>query len=201
MNRANTQELNKPVGEVVRASSTEFTAHCYQLYEAPSLGTLVKCGRDDPIYGVVGEVTTQSIDPGRHTVAMGEDEESEEAVYRNNPQLNRLLSTEFRSTVVGYRANGRLYRYLAPLPPKIHSFVHRCDRDEVLEFSGSLDFLSILMTSSVGSQDDVAASFLRQASLCHQEPENFLVGAGKELATLLGGQLQRLNGLLRRLTP
>ena len=200
MKETATHHLSKPVGEVVQASTTEITSHCYRLYEAPPLGTLVKSGQDDHIYGVVGEVMTQSIDRGRRPVAVGEDEESEEAIYRSNPQLNRLLSTEFRSIVVGYRTNVHLYRYLAPLPPKIHSFTYMCDSDEVVEFIASLDFLSILITSSVGSQDDVIASFLRQASLCHPDPQHFLIDAGKELATLLSGQSQRLNGLLRRLS-
>ena len=190
----------RPVGEVVQASTTEFVAQSHRLYEAPNLGTLVKCGSDASIYGVVGEVTTQSIDPGRRPVAIGEGEEAEEAVYEQNPQLNRLLATEFRSIVVGYKSDSLIRRYLAPLPPKIHAFVYECDLDQVREFSGSLDFLSILLASPAGSADDVTASFLRHASAAHPEPDTFLVSAGKELATLLAGQLPRLNGLLRRLS-
>ena len=195
------RDAQKPVGEVVQASTTEFAGQCHRLYEAPPLGALVRCGGDSPIYGVVGEVTTQSLDPGRRPIAMGQDEETEEAVYLDNPQLSRLLSTEFRALVVGYRVDGKLNRFLAPQPPKIHSFVYECDSPEVLEFSGALDYLSILLASPVGSPDDVTASFLRQASLAHPEPSKFLVDAGKEMAGLLGGQLQRLNGLLRRLSP
>jgi hypothetical protein len=132
---------------------------------------------------------------------MGEAEESEEAVYLHNPQLSRLLSTEFHCIAVGHQADGRLLPYLAPLPPKIHSFVYACDTDELLEFSGSQDALAILLFASFGSPDDIVASYLRRASLAHREPDRFLVDAGKELAMLLGGQLRRLNGLLRRLSP
>ena len=194
------QDAQKPVAEVVQASTTEFVGQCHRLYEAPPLGALVRCG-DGPIYGVVGEVTTQSLDPGRRPIAMGEGEETEEAVYLGNPQLSRLLSTEFRALVVGYRADGQLHRYLAPQPPKIHSFVYECDGTEMLDFSETLDYLSILLASPVGSPDDVTASFLRLASLAHPEPSKFLVDAGKETASLLSGQLHRLNGLLRRLSP
>ena len=190
----------RAVGEVVQASTTEFVAQSHRLYESPTLGALVRCGGDEPIYGVVGEVTTQSIDPGRRPVAVGEGEEAEEAVYEQNPQLNRLLATEFRSVVVGYQSDGLTRRYLAPMPPRIHAFVYECDLDQVREFTGSLDFLSILLASPPGSADDVTASFLRRASVAHPEPDTFLVSAGKELATLLAGQLPRLNGLLRRLS-
>ena len=193
-------DTTRPAGEVVKVSTTVFIAQCHRLYEAPPLGSLVKCGRDSPIYGVVGEIKTQSLDPGRHPIAMGEAEETEEEVYMHNPQLSRLLSTEFQCVTVGHQVDGLLHRYVAPLPPKIHSFVYRCRDEEVRDFSGSLDFLSYLLASPAGPPDDMVASFLRQASLSHPEPETFLVEAGKELATLLGGQLQRLNGLLRRLT-
>ena len=189
------------VGEVVEASTSEFTSQCHRLYEAPPLGSLVRTGTNGPIYGIVGEVSTKSVYPGRHPMAIGEGEETEEAVYVRNPQLSRLLSTEFRSLVVGYRDDGQLRRYLAPLPPRIHGFVYTCGSEEVKEFTESLDFLPILLAAPLGSQDDVIASFLRQASASYPDPETFLVGAGKELATLLGGQLQRVNSLLRRLTP
>ena len=188
------------VGEVVDASTTEFTAQCYRLYEAPPLGSLVRCGDDSAIFGIVFEVATRSMDPTRHPIARGRDEETEEAVYLNNPQISRLLLTDFRSAVVGHRTDGNLRRFLAPLPPRIHSFVYRCNEEELRGFSDSLDFMPILFALPVSATDDVVAAFLRRASASHPEPERFLVDAGKELATLLGGQLQRLNSVLRRLS-
>ena len=201
MNETLQSYTDPALGEVVEASTSDFGTQCHRLYDAPPLGTLVKSEGDSPIYGIVGEVTTQSIDPGRRTMAMGEDDDSGDAVYRRNPQLARLLTTEFRSIVVGHRENGTLRRYLAPLPPRIHSFVYRCPIEEVADFSDSMDFLPLLLASSVGSQDDVIASFLRRSSETHSDPETFLVDAGKELARALGAQLQRLNGILRRLAP
>ena len=201
MNDALHEKVPGPIGEVVVTSTTEFVSQCRQLYAAPQLGSLVMCGDDSPIYGVVGDVTTQSIDSGRRPMALGEDEDTVEAVYEHNPQLTRLPSTEFRSVVVGHRADGRLNRYLAPLPPMIHAFVYRCRDEEMLEFTASMDFLPTLLASPIGSPDDVIAAFLRQAGQCHPEPEGFLVDAGKKLAVLLAGQLQRLNGILRRLSP
>ncbi len=200
MNEPPEVESFGPVGEVVAASTTEYLTQCRALYGAPPLGTLVKSEGHDAIYGIVGEVATQSIDPGRRPMAMGRHDETSEAVYKRNPQLTRLLATEFRSVVVGYRANGTLHRYLAPLPPKIHSSVFQCDLDEAIEFSGSLDFVPLLLAAPFGSQDDIISSFLRAASTAHPDPERFLVEAGRYLANLLGGQFQRLNGILTRLT-
>ena len=86
-------------------------------------------------------------------------------------------------------------------PPRIHSFVHECGSEELQQFSSSLEFLSIVLWAQISATDDVIASFLRQASASHSAPEQFLVFAGKELAVLLSGQLQRLNNILRRLSP
>ena len=188
------------LGDVVDASTTVFTTQCYRLYEAPPLGSLVRSGADTPIYGIVCEVATRSMDPSRHPIPRGEGEDTEEAVYLNNPQLSRLLHTEFHSIVVGHRANGQVRRELAPLPPRIHSFVYRCDGEELQAFSSSLDFMSIVLSASISAPDDVIASFLRQASASHAEPERFLMEAGRELAIILGGDVQRLNSVLRRLS-
>jgi len=178
----------------------EFTTQSYRLYEAPPLGSLVRCGDDSPVYGVVYDVANRSMDPARHPIPRGEDEASEEAVYLSNPQLERLLSTELRSITVGHRAEGDLRREPAPAPPRIHSFVYQCDGQELREFSGSLDFLSTLLNSPVaGARDDVIAAFLRQAGAAHPEPRRFMVDAGKELAVLLGGSLPRLNNVLKRI--
>ena len=189
------------VGEVVEASTTAFTGQCYRLYEAPPLGSLVRTGDDSAIYGIVHGVSTRSMDPSRHPIPRGEAENAEEDVYLNNPQLNRLLHTEFHSLVVGYRSDGHLRRYVAPVPPRIHSFVHRCDSDEIKTFSSSLDFIPIILAAPIEAVDDVIASFLRIASVCHPEPRRFLVDAGRRLAVLLSGELQRLNSLLVRVSP
>ena len=201
MEGATLSDAAERVGEVIEATTTEFTTQCYRLYEAPPLGSLVRSGGDSPVYGVVYEVVTGSMDPTRHPIARGHDEDTEEGVYLSNPQLTRLLLTEFRSIVVGHQTNGSLRRYLAPAPPRIHSFVHQCGGGEIKSFSSSLEFVPILLAAPINATDEVIASFLRHASASHPEPERFLIGAGKELAVLLGGQLQRLNNLLKRLSP
>ena len=189
------------VGEIVEASTSEFTAECYRLYDSPSLGSLVRTGDDRPIYGIICEVTTRSMDPARRPIARGLEEDTEADVYLSNPQLNRLLRTEFRSLVVGHQEGGSVVRHLAPLPPRIHSFVYRPGDEELRAFSSSLEFMPILLAAPISAHDDVISSFLQQASASHPNPRQFLVAAGKEMAVLMSGQMQRLNNVLRRLSP
>ena len=192
-------QLHTRVGEVVESSSQVFTAQCYQLYQAPPLGTLVKTLSPD-IYGVVSHISTGSLYSGRPVVARGEEEESEEDIYRSNPQLARLLCTRFDAAIAGYQTDGRVEQALPPLPPHIHGFVYQCEPGEIRSFAQHLRFLRLLLGPSFPTGDDVAAAFLLQASATCDDSRGFLVHAGKALAAELSTELPRLNALLRRIS-
>jgi len=189
------------VGEVIEASTTSFVAQCYELYQSPPLGSLVKT-TDLPVelYGIVYNATTTSLEPGRRPIARGKDEASEEEIYKSSPQLLQLLRSEFSALVVGYRENEKLYHYLPPKPARIHSFVHLCPSGEVKEFSQSFDFLNILINTHLPvPADELIAACLRQMSQVYEDPHTFLVAAGKELAILLSGEFNQLKAILGRI--
>lgn len=190
------------IGEVVEARTGQLMAQCYQLHEAPPLGAFVKT-RDGDIetYGVTASAETRGIDPSRRPIARGENEESDEAIFTANPQLARLLVTQFTCIVVGHSREGRVLHYLPPQPARIHSFVRACSSEETREFTLSFGFLDILVgISPEFAVDEVIAACLRGASRCHHNPTDFLVSAGKHLAPLLGKEYQRLNSILKRLS-
>jgi len=188
-------------GEVIEASTTDFTAQCYELYEIPPLGSLVKTkDLSVELYGIVYNAATTSLEPGRRPIARGKDEQSEEAIYRSSPQLLKLLKSEFGALVVGHKKDNKLYHYLPPKPARIHSFVYLCPPEEVKEFGQSFDFLNILINARlpVPTEELISAS-LRQMSQAHPDPRTFLVAAGKELAILLSGNLNQLKTILGRI--
>jgi hypothetical protein len=189
------------VGEVIEASTTDFVAQCYELYQSPPLGSLVKT-RDSPVelYAIVYNAATTSIEPGRRPIARGKDEASEEEIYRSSPQLLKLLKSEFSALVVGHRQKDKLYHYLPPNPARIHSFVYLCSPEEVKEFSHSFDFLNILINTNLPvSAEELISACLRQMSQIHEDSHVFLVAAGKELALLLSGQFNQLKAILGRI--
>lgn len=195
------QTPSSRVGEVIEARSAEFVAECYQLHRAPPLGSLVAAG-SPAVFGVVCDIATESIDPGRRPLARGQDAPDEADIYRENPQLSKLLRTTFRAQVVGHRNGEALLQYLPPQPPHVHSFVYTCPPEEVCAFTQSLDFLSILVFAPErGAADEVVAACLRQAARARPDRQQFLVGAGKALALLLRGELARLNTILTRIRP
>jgi hypothetical protein len=192
----NNQTSNK-IGEIIEASTTQFAAQCYQLYQIPPLGSLVKTG---DIYGIVCHAATTSLEPGRRPIARGQDEASEEAVYQSSPQLLKLLRSEFEVAITGYKEGDRLCHYLPPSPARIHAFVYLCTPEEVRKFSQSLGFLNILINTPLPTPaDELIAAALRQMSRAHEDSRSFLVTAGKELATLLSHDFNQLKSILGRL--
>ena len=189
------------VGEVIEASTTDFVAQCYELYQSPPLGSLVRT-RDLPVelYGIVYNASTTSLEPGRRPIARGRDEATEEEIYRSSPQLLKLLRSEFSALVVGHRQDDKLYHYLPPKPARIHGFVYLCPDGEVTEFSQSFDFLNILINAHLPvSVEELVAASLRQMSQVYEDRRAFLVAAGKELTILLSGQFNQLKAILERI--
>ena len=188
------------IGEVIGASTGEFVAECYELHTPPPLGSLVRTSDGQvEIYGVVCNASTESIDPGRRPLARGREESEESNIYRQHPQLSRLLRTTFDTLVIGHGQGDALHHYLPPRPPRVHSFVYLCEGDEVRRFTQSLDFLAIVLGARAGSVDEVVSACVRRAAGAHDDERAFLVRVGKELAVLLGGELNRLNAILRRI--
>lgn len=193
------RQVNYRIGEVIEASTSEFSAQCYRLYDAPAIGSLVLCGERTPTYGIVCEATTQSIDPGRAAIPRGLNAATEADVLSNNPQLERLLYTRFRAIIVGFQDANGVRRYPPLSAPRMYSFVRECDATELIEFSSSHEYLALLLNAPMDTQDHVVASFLRHASAAHTDRREYLVNAGKSLAAILPGQLPRLSGILRSL--
>ena len=189
------------VGEVIEASTTDFVAQCYELHQSPPLGNLVKTRDSDvELYGIVYQATTTSFEPGRRPIARGKDEASEEAIYQANPQLLKLLKSEFSALVVGHRQGDRLHHYLPPQPARIHGFVYRCSPEEVRGFSQSFGILNILINAHLPvSADELISATLRQMSQVYEDRHQFLVAAGKELAILLSSDFGQLKAILGRI--
>ena len=191
---------NERVAEVVEAASAAFIAQCYALDGAPQLGALVRTGNPST-YGVVCNIESGPLDAGRRVTARGHGEESEEALYRSNPQLERLLVTRLEARIVGYDREGTVRQGLPPLPPRLHAFVYVCTPEEVREFTRSFDFIHLLAAAPSAAGDEVVTACLRRAAATRPDSESFLVAAGQALARELADDVGRLNILLRGLRP
>jgi len=195
------KEEAERIGEVIEASTTGFTAQCYELYKLPPLGSLVKTRNEGlKLFAMVCNATTASLELGRKPIARGKDEDSEEAIYKSSPQLEKLLKSEFDALVIGYRVDDKINQYLPPVPARIHSFAYLCTDEEAREFSQSFGFLNILLNAGISlPQDELVAACLRHLGSVQDDNHSFQVAAGKYLATLLSGDYSRLKSILERI--
>ena len=187
------------VGEVISANSNSFIAQCYELYGAPSIGCFVRAG-SPAIYGVVCQVRTEPLDPSRPVLARGEGANSEEEVYRDNPQISRLLTSRFDALIVGHLSEENYYQHLPPLPPRVHAFVYTCHPEEVSLFVQNLDFLHLLVRGGASAPDEVIGACVQEASAASSDSQDLMIRAGRVLASELSADLPRLNAILRRIT-
>lgn len=189
------------IGEIVESSTTSFTAQCYTLHDAPAFGSFVRASDGEAdVVAVVQNAWTGSVDPSRRPVARGRDEPDEEAIYRNNPELPEILRTEFTALVVGYRVPSGSYEQRLPRRPcRLHAFALAAGPEEVREFSDRLDFLQTLISGGGAVADELVAACLREAAAARGGDRGYLIRAGKELAVLLGSDVNRLTAVLKRI--
>lgn len=190
--------MSTKIGEVIKSSTESFIAECYELHIPPSFGSLVRTREGNiEIYAVVSGASTSSIEAGRRPIARGRGDVREEDIYRSNPQIEKLLRTEFTALVVGHGDDSRVSQYMPPHPARIHSFVYPCESDETAAFNQSLTYLSMLIDIPERSNELIAA-VLRNAAAAYSQPREFLVRAGKELALMISGDTNRLNIILKK---
>lgn len=154
------------------------------------------------VYALVYGATTTSLEPSRRPSALGFEDEDE--MRRQQPQIFELLRTEFSGLLVAYSEgeDKPLRRHLPPLPPRIHSRVYPCSSAETRVLTEDLSFLRSILLPSGGAlagvpSDELAAACLRQARAAHLNESDFLLRAGRTLATVLASDYERLQAILR----
>jgi hypothetical protein len=192
---------DKKIAEVIESNSAGFTAQCYVLEEAPPLGALVKVNSGKGVvFGMVCYAETHGLEPGRRIIARGENVETEEDIYRMNPQIKKLLTTDIKMVIVGHQRGDNVFHYLPQSAVAIHSFVYFCTQEEIRNFTGCLDYLKLLIDADLPvSCDEIIAASIRYAGRAYSDHMSFFVRAGRELAALLSGDSTRLNAILKRL--
>ncbi|MGI8912896.1 MAG: hypothetical protein ACR2JY_03730 [Chloroflexota bacterium] len=191
-------------GEVVAASTTEFTAEASELHGAPPFGSLVKVvepGRPT-IYGLVSHAETGGLDPSRRAVARGLPPSMLDGqIYDEYPELRDVLRTEFTARVVGFAdTHGNVRHWLPPYPASMHYSVVQCPPQELVRFTERHDYLAAVLADAEGSIELVAAA-IRESAAVRDNAMDYLLGAGRAVAALLSADYQRLLLILQRIAP
>lgn len=239
----------KFIGEIIEASTSEFTAESYTLHAPPRFGSFVKiplnpeedeivpvaqdvldAHADDPfafssaadsfstkddaamgtsansepmtiqpaIFAVVYSAATTSAETGKQPRAYWK---AEDELVREQPQLAEwLLMTKFQAAIVGYAHGSSIRQYLPALPPRIHTQVFECRAEEIARLTDRMDFLRTLVAFHNAPCDEMVAACIREALAARDGDPDFIVNAGKELASLLRDDYERLHAIVRRVT-
>ncbi|MBI5878984.1 MAG: hypothetical protein HZB53_15140 [Chloroflexi bacterium] len=193
------------IGEIIETSSTAVVAESVELNQAPALGSLCEMQSRDgrTLYAVVSFGRTAGFDPGRRAVRRGSDTVADAELYRQSPELNRILRTEFSAALAGWQEpGGRIWQRLPPQPPPLHYSVHACPPETVARFSESLGYLRLLLNSMGDlSPDQLIAANVRAVYAARGDDGDWLARAGREVASLLKNDYDRLMTVLQAIEP
>ena len=196
-------ESSSRIGEIIETETAFFVAESFTLHSPPALGRLV-CVETEAlprIYGTVCYGTTASPDPGRRAVRRSTEGVYDQAIYREHPQLQLTLRTEFTARLVGYVEAGRVRHYLPPQPPPLHFSVHECSVGEVQAFTERLTYLRLLIGATEISPEQLLAAHIRQVYRARGGDSAWLSLAARQVAGLFKNDYERLMTVLYGIEP
>ena len=192
------------IGEIVATETTSLVAESYVLNRPPALGSLVVIHVDgaSTLYAVVCHGSTGGLDPSRRPIRRSTETTSDEAVYREHPELAHTLRTEFRALLVGWSDDGGIKQSLPSQPPPLHYTVHECPGEDVRRFTEGLYYLRLLLSGSdpVAPEQLIIAN-VREVYRARNGDEAWLRAAAREIARLLKGDYEGLMTILYAIEP
>ncbi len=192
------------IGEIIETNSLSFVAESFILHQPPPLGSLVRVSVEErTLYAVVSFGATTGIDPGRRAVRRSTDEVFDEAIYREHPQLERTLRTEFQALLVGFReGNGLMRQVLPPQPPPLHYSVWQCTVEEVRAFTERRPYFRLLLNAPGElPADQLLAAHIRAVYAARGDDLGWLEAAAREVAALLRDDYDRMMSVLQGIEP
>jgi len=191
------------IGRLLRSSTTGFVFGCsVPEPDVPCFGDFVKApaqrGQSEVI-GLVYDITVEDDPFVRQMVATPNLPDA----YIRDQRENRQVPIEVSVLAVGHCSQGVYRQTLPPQPPITLDQISLCSPEEVRDFNSHLDYFGLILDTPDVPGDDLLAAALHSAAaaLPAAERRAFLVGAGRECARRLSGDLVRLENLLRKLKP
>jgi hypothetical protein len=168
----------------------------------PAFGAFVKApsqrGKPD-VWGLIYNIAFTDDMLVRQLAAV--DNLPEELIQ--DQRQNRQVPIEVSVLSIGYEQNGQFTYALPPQPPVTLDHIYTCDQEDICEFTKRLDFLRLILNSNAPMIDELMTTAIYTASHCQpaEQRERFLRDAGRQVARLVGRDLNRLENLLVRIRP
>jgi hypothetical protein len=193
------------VGRVLRASTRGYTCgtHSTRLDDKHDFGAFVKVPvANDGAVVAVGLIYAVEIKDDLLINELVMAESVDPNVLRDQRE-NRIIPVEVSVLNIGYGGAGGFRHSLPPRPPMSLSKVTLCTREEVLQFTQTLDFFRLVINASEVPSDDLIAATVRYVRYAYAEAEQvaFLIRAGQHLSKLISGDTRRLSAILNLIRP
>jgi len=192
------------IGRVLRASTVGFACGTRSNeMNLPSFGAFVivpgQAPHDPVLIGLIYAIRIDD-DPLIRQLIMANHLNT--ATIRDQRE-NRMVPVEISVVNVGYQVEGASYHSLPPRPPISLDPVFLCGDGDVRAFTQSFDFFRLVLNAPEVPTEELMAAAIRQAAVARpaHEQRDFLVRAGRRLATMLSSDLPRLDHLLRLIRP
>lgn len=190
------------IGRLLRSATTGYVFGCsVPEPDVPRFGDFVKAPAQRGRANVIGLIYNIVVEDDAFVRQMVAAPDLDEA-YILDQRLNRQVPIEVSVLSIGYD-NGAIACGLPPQPPVTLDSIRPCTQREVIECTGSFEYLRLVLNAPDAPADELIAVSLRNAAAM-RPPEDrpfFLRSAGRELARLLSRDLPRLENLLRRIKP
>ncbi len=132
----------KPFAEIIESSLQTFTGQCWKWDNTPQFGSLVIVENGlKPIFGLVYQIQTGSMEPGRYPFPY---QKTHEELMAEQPQIFEFLKTSFSCLALGYQEKGKIHYLMPPEPPKIHSFLTIASPEEYRQFFAQNNYLPLI---------------------------------------------------------
>ena len=185
--------------EVIESSLQGWIAQTWKWDNIPEFGSIITTkSNDKTIFGIINQVNIGSIDPVRSPFPY---QKTEEELLKEQPQIFEFLKTTFNCINVGYKEKHKIFHLISPTPPKIHSFVSKATKEEIIEFFQSEKYLHILfgLSNQIFNLDELLLAILKnlhgEKLLTSEKLNNFV----KTFSLLTGNDYRRLKLFLQRM--
>ena len=191
----------KYFAEVIESSLTGWLAQSWAWDTFPSFGSFVAIeGNKRTIFGIVHQVQTGSMDPVRYPFPY---QKTEEELLKEQPQIFEFLKTTFSCATIGYQEKKSISYFIAPEPPKIHSFIAYPDIETSKVFFASSRYLHLLFSHSaqIFNIDELMLALLRQHQEINILTKEKINSFMQTYSLLTGNDYRRLKLFLQRVEP
>jgi hypothetical protein len=187
----------KSVGEVLGSSVGVFTGELLEVGNVPALGTVVRAAAETDVFGVISNLETDTVFPGRTPTRYGLPPDE---LVRRHPELAELITTKFAATVVGYRSGDSVAVGSPGKPVGLYTPVYIAGPGDVIALGDDRRIVRFLVSSDAGDDDGFLLAALVNLAGARSERAGFLEDACRELSRLLSADYLRLEYLLDSLS-